>query len=145
MRRLRIPGITVALSVAALAATGCGGSSSSSSSSASSSQPAATTAATTSSASTPASASTPGTSSTRGAINPNAVPKSAAIGSGAYFNALVQAFSRRLPSSQAQFAAHCIQSGLQGAGFKTQGEAEGRNTNKALSIVIPCLQQARSH
>jgi hypothetical protein len=57
----------------------------------------------------------------------------------------VQAFTRRLPSSQAQFAAHCIQSGLTAAGFKTQGEAEGPNTNKALSIVIPCLQQARSH
>jgi hypothetical protein len=66
------------------------------------------------------------------------------IASGAYYNALVQGFSSRLNSSQAQFAAHCVQTGLEAAGFKTQGDSEGPNTNKALSVVIPCLQKAHT-
>lgn len=118
-------GLALGLSLGAVAAAGCGSSSSSSTGS-----------------STPAPSAT-AASTTSTVYNPNHVPKSAVIASSAYFNALVQGLSTRLSSSNATAAAHCIQSGLEAAGFKTQGDSEGANVNKAASIVIPCIQKAQ--
>ena len=122
------------LIVGALAAAGCGGGSSTS---------------TTSTAAGGATTSTSGGSFGSGSgqgFDPNKVPKSASIASTAYFNALVQAFSQsgKLSTSQAQSAAHCIQDGLLKAGFKTQGDAEGSGTKKALQVIFPCVQKAQS-
>jgi hypothetical protein len=112
------------LIVGALAAAGCGGGGSSSTT---------TTAASTTSI------------STTGGINPQSVPKSTQIASSDYFNVLVQSFEKGgLTSSQAESAAHCIQDGLTKAGFKTQGDAEGPNTKKALQVIFPCVQKAKS-
>lgn len=111
------------LVVGAIGAAGCGGGSSSS---------------TTTVAST--------TTSTSQGAGPKSVPPSTAIGSTTYFNALVQAFTTngQMSSSQAQSAAHCVQAGLIKAGFKTQGDAEGKNTKKALQVALPCIQKAKS-
>jgi hypothetical protein len=110
------------LIVAALAATGCGGGGSSS---------------TTSTAAS--------TTSTTSGINPHSVPKSTPIASSDYFNILVQGFENGgLSSSQANSAAHCIQDGLTQAGFKTQGDAQGPNTKKALQVIYTCVQKAKS-
>ncbi|MFL5824460.1 MAG: hypothetical protein ACJ764_13585 [Solirubrobacteraceae bacterium] len=80
-------------------------------------------------------------------FNPRHIPKSAPIASTAYYNTLVKAFSASgaMTSSQATFAAHCIQNGLVAAGFKTQGQSEGANAPKALAIAGKCVQQARGH
>jgi hypothetical protein len=113
------------LIVGALAATGCGGGGSSTTS-------------------TAASTTTTGSATTAG-INPHSVPKSTVIASSDYFNVLVQGFEKGgLTSSQASSAAHCIQDGLTQAGFKTQGDAQGPNTKKALQVIIPCVQKAKS-
>ncbi len=118
------------LIVGALAAAGCGGGGSSST--------------TTTAASTTTGASTTSTLTT-GGINPQKVPKSTQIASSDYFNVLVQSFEKGgLTSSQAESAAHCIQDGLTKAGFKTQGDAEGSNTKKALQVIFPCVQKAKS-
>jgi hypothetical protein len=67
------------------------------------------------------------------------------IASSAYYDALVQGFTQsgQMTASQAQSAAHCIQDGLTRLGFKTQGDAEGPNTKKALTVLIPCARQAQ--
>jgi len=112
------------LTVGAFAAAGCGGGSSSST--------------------TTTAASTTATTTTSG-INPHNVPASTPIASSDYFNVLVQGFEKGgLSSSQAESAAHCIQDGLEKAGFKTQGDAEGKNTKKALQVILPCVQKAKS-
>jgi hypothetical protein len=112
------------LTIAALAAAGCGGGGSSST--------------------TTTAASTTSTSTTSG-INPHNVPPSTPIASSDYFNVLVQGFEKGgLTSSQAESAAHCIQSGLTKAGIKTQGDAQGSNTKKALKVILPCVQKAKS-
>jgi hypothetical protein len=109
------------LIVGALAAAGCGGGGSSSSTT-----------------------STAASTTTTSGINPHNVPKSTLIASSDYFNILVQGFEKGgLTSSQADSAAHCIQDGLTQAGFKTQGDAQGPNTKKALQVIIPCVQKAR--
>jgi len=112
------------LIVGALAVAGCGGGGSSSTSSA-------------------AGGATTTTTSGTGFAS---IPKSTTIASSAYFNALVQAFSKngQLSKSQAESAAHCIQDGLTKAGFKTQSDAEGSNAKKALGVIFPCVQQAQS-
>jgi ABC-type transport system substrate-binding protein len=122
------------LILGALAATGCGGGGASS---------------TTSTAASGATTSTTGSGFGSGSgqgFDPNNIPKSASSASSAYFNALVQAFSQsgKLSTSQAEAAAHCIQDGLTKAGFKTQGDAEGPNTKKALEVIFPCVQKAQS-
>jgi hypothetical protein len=124
MTRTAAGAVAGLLIVGALAAAGCGGGASSS-----------TTTTAASSTSTP----------TTGGINPQSVPKSTQIASSDYFNVLVQSFEKAgLTSSQAESAAHCIQDGLTKAGFKTQGDAEGANTKKALQVVLPCVQKAKS-
>ncbi len=78
--------------------------------------------------------------------SPRPDPKSTQIASSDYFNVLVQSFEKSgLTSSQAELAAHCIQDGLTKAGFKTQGDAEGPNAKKALQVIFPCVQRAKSH
>ena len=129
MTRTAAGAVACLLIVGALAAAGCGGGSSSTTPTAASSTTAAST------------TSTP----TTGGINPQSVPKSTQIASSDYFNVLVQSFEKAgLTSSQAESAAHCIQDGLTKAGFKTQGDAEGANTKKALQVVLPCVQKAKS-
>jgi hypothetical protein len=87
---------------------------------------------------------TTGTAPTSG-INPKNVPESTLIASSDYFNVLVQGFEKGgLSSSQAESAAHCIQDGLTKAGFKTQGDAEGSGAKKALQVILPCVQKAKS-
>jgi hypothetical protein len=109
----------------ALAVAGCGGGGSSTTS-------------------TAAGTTTTSTAPTSG-INPHNVPKSTLIASSDYFNVLVEAFEKRgISSTQAQSAARCIQDGLTKAGFKTQGDAEGPNTKKALQVILPCIQKAKS-
>jgi hypothetical protein len=121
--------VAALLAVGALAAAGCGGGGSSS---------------TTSTAASGASGPSSTTSTTSG-INPHKVPPSTEIASSDYLNALVQGFEQGgLTSSQANSAAHCIQDGLTKAGFKTQGDAEGPNTKKALQVILPCVQKAKS-
>jgi hypothetical protein len=90
-------------------------------------------------------ATTSTTNATPG-FDPSNVPKSTAIASTAYFNALVQAFSQngKLSKSQAESAAHCIQDGLTKAGFKTQGDAEGANAKQAIGTIYLCVQKAQS-
>lgn len=113
------------LIVGAVAAAGCGGGGSST----------ATTAAGTATTST----------STTTAISQQ-VPKSTPIASSDYVNALAQNFEQRgMSSSQADKAAHCVQDGLTKAGFQTQGDAEGPNAQKAVKIILPCVQKARAH
>lgn len=114
-------GAVAGLIAVALAVAGCGGGSSSS---------------TTSTAA--------GTTTTSG-INPHNVPPSTPIASSDYLNVLVQGFEKGgMSSSQAESAAHCIQDGLTKAGFKTQGDAQGPNTKKALKVILPCVQKAKS-
>jgi hypothetical protein len=113
-----------------LAAAGCGGGGSSSSTSTAAGSTTSTAAGT--------------TTSTGSGINPHNVPKSTPIASSDYFNILVQGFEKGgLSSSQAESAAHCIQDGLSKAGIKTQGDAEGPNTKKALQVILPCVQKAK--
>ena len=124
--RIAAGAVAALLIVGALAAAGCGGGGSSSTTS------------------TAASTTTTGATTTSG-INPHNVPKSTPIASSDYFNVLVQGFENGgLTSSQAESAAHCIQDGLTKAGFKTQGDAEGPNTKKALQVILPCVQKAKS-
>ena len=124
MTRTAAGAVAGLLIVGALAAAGCGGGGSSSTT---------TTAASTTS------------TLTTGGINPQSVPKSTQIASSDYFNVLVQSFEKGgLTSSQAESAAHCIQDGLTKAGFKTQGDAEGPNTKKALQVIFPCVQKAKA-
>jgi hypothetical protein len=124
MTRTAAGAVAGLLIVGALAAAGCGGGGSSST--------------------TTTAASTTSTSTTAG-INPHSVPKSTQIASSDYFNVLVQSFEKGgLTSSQAESAAHCIQDGLTKAGFKTQGDAEGSNAKKAVQVILPCVQKARS-
>jgi hypothetical protein len=114
------------LIVGAIAVAGCGGG--------------------TSSTSTAAGGATTSTTNATPGFDPNHVPKSTAIASTGYFNALVQAFSQsgKLSKSQAESAAHCIQDGLTKAGFKTQGDAEGANAKQAVGTIYVCVQKAQS-
>jgi hypothetical protein len=115
------------LLVGALAAAGCGGGS------------------TTTSTAPGTTSTAPGTTSTTSGINPKSIPKSTPIASSDYLNVLVQGFEKGgLSSVQAESAAHCIQDGLTKAGFKTQGDAEGPNAKKALQVILPCVQKAKS-
>jgi hypothetical protein len=77
--------------------------------------------------------------------DPHHVPRSAVIASSAYYNTWLQVLGQqRLSTTRSQFGAHCIQNGLKAAGFKTQGDVEGRNAHQAISIVLACLAKART-
>jgi hypothetical protein len=119
LSRVGVAATVALLALGPVAVVGCGGGSSSDSS------------------------STTGTATT---YNPHHIPKSAPIASSAYYDALVTGFTQsgHFSQSQAQFVAHCIQKGLQAAGFKTQGESEGPNTRKSFTVISGCTQQATS-
>lgn len=111
----------------------------------------ASTATTSATSSTPASSSTPTSPSPPTGSTSGHVSRTARVASPAYYRfslAVTNSTAPYLNSSQASFAAHCIQQRFLAAGFKTQADVE-RATHtdgqKVRDILTTCFLKGRYH
>ena len=128
----------------ALVLAGCGGSSTNTK---------ASTASTPAASTTPNTSSTPTTSTTPSSSSAGHLSKSARVGSPAFYDFAVQVANTSAPylsASQATFAAHCIQSRFQAAGFRTEGDVQKATYSqshgqKVRDILTTCFLKGRYH